>query len=335
MDTPSDPYCRTEIRDGMRITWHQPIADGRRPRAARRRLPPRRRERPLPGDPDLRHLRQGSRLPGRLSAAVGEDGRRLSRRSSTMSTNKYQNWETTDPELLGAARLRGRARGFARRGLVARLHGSRAARARSTTSTSASSGRARSRGATARSACSASRTTRATSGASRACIRRISRRSSRGKARTTATATPATTAASCASSRSAGPSTRSRNIQYGRGEHAQKNPEHRRIGRGPGHALRRGAGEEPRGCVRGAEEASARRRVAPLAHGGPLARARRRCSPARTGAGRAYIRAATSTATPRRPTTRRSGSRPTATRTGRSSPAATASRSRSASSTTS
>jgi len=25
MDTPSDPYCRTEVRDGMRITWHQPI----------------------------------------------------------------------------------------------------------------------------------------------------------------------------------------------------------------------------------------------------------------------------------------------------------------------
>ena len=25
MSTASDPYSRTEIRDGMRITWHQPI----------------------------------------------------------------------------------------------------------------------------------------------------------------------------------------------------------------------------------------------------------------------------------------------------------------------
>ena len=26
MNKPSDPHIRTEIRDGMRITWHQPIA---------------------------------------------------------------------------------------------------------------------------------------------------------------------------------------------------------------------------------------------------------------------------------------------------------------------
>ena len=109
------------------------------------------------------------------------------------------------------------------------------------------------------------------------------------------------------------------------GRAREEESEHRRIGRGAGHALRRGDGEEPRGRVRGAEEAPVRRRVAPLAHGGSLARARRRSSPARTGAGRAYIRAATSTATPRRPTTRRSGSKPTATRTGRSSRATTAS----------
>ena len=25
MNTASDPYMRTEISDGMRITWHQPI----------------------------------------------------------------------------------------------------------------------------------------------------------------------------------------------------------------------------------------------------------------------------------------------------------------------
>jgi len=25
MNTAADPYERTEVRDGMRITWHQPI----------------------------------------------------------------------------------------------------------------------------------------------------------------------------------------------------------------------------------------------------------------------------------------------------------------------
>ena len=38
----SDPYTRTEVRDGMRITWHQPIAMDDGLVAARRRVPARR-----------------------------------------------------------------------------------------------------------------------------------------------------------------------------------------------------------------------------------------------------------------------------------------------------
>ena len=36
------------------------------------------------------------------------------------------------------------------------------------------------------------------------------------------------------------------NIQYGMGERARKNPNHRRVGGRPGHAVRGGAGQEPR-----------------------------------------------------------------------------------------
>ena len=36
------------------------------------------------------------------------------------------------------------------------------------------------------------------------------------------------------------------NIQYGCGARAQEESQHRRVGRGPGDAVRRGAGEEPR-----------------------------------------------------------------------------------------
>ena len=39
------------------------------------------------------------------------------------------------------------------------------------------------------------------------------------------------------------------NVQYGRGDKAKKNPQHRRIRRGPGHAVRRGTGEKPRQSV--------------------------------------------------------------------------------------
>jgi hypothetical protein len=31
MSQVSDPYARTEDRDGMRITWQQPIPDGKYP----------------------------------------------------------------------------------------------------------------------------------------------------------------------------------------------------------------------------------------------------------------------------------------------------------------
>src|SRR5438034_10476973 len=55
------------------------------------------------------------------------------------------------------------------------------------------------------------------------------------------------------------------------GRAREEEPEHRRVGGGTRHALRRRAGQEPRRRLRGAQEASARRRVAPLALGLSLA----------------------------------------------------------------
>ncbi len=65
---------RSETRDGMRIDWDVPIAmdDGLDP--ARRRVPAHRR-RPLSGHLELRPLRQGACLPGRLSERLAAHGR--------------------------------------------------------------------------------------------------------------------------------------------------------------------------------------------------------------------------------------------------------------------
>ena len=115
----------------------------------------------------------------------------------------------------------------------------------------------------------------------------------------------------------------------------RKNPEHRRVGRRARHALRRGAGEEPRRRLRGAEAAPVRRRVAPRALGRPLHRSTvPLLTCANWGGQGIHPRGNFNgfTETPRRS---RSGSRCTATRTGRCSRPATASRCRSASSTTS
>ena len=54
------------------------------------------------------------------------------------------------------------------------------------------------------------------------------------------------------------------------GRTGQEKSQHRRIGRGAGHAFRRGTGEEPRRRLRRTEEASVRRRLAPLALGRSL-----------------------------------------------------------------
>ena len=74
MNDAPEVKARTEIRDGMRITWHQPIAVDDGTRAPRRRLPPD-RGRPLPGDPHLRHLRARA---SRTRTAIRCSGRRWS-----------------------------------------------------------------------------------------------------------------------------------------------------------------------------------------------------------------------------------------------------------------
>jgi predicted acyl esterase len=96
MNTPPDPYARTEVRHGMRITWHQPITmdDGLVLRA------------------DVYRTIADVRCPVILTYGIYAKG--LSYQEGyplqwekmvadypeilTGSTNKYQNWETTDPE---------------------------------------------------------------------------------------------------------------------------------------------------------------------------------------------------------------------------------------------
>ena len=97
MNNPSDPYCRTEVRDGMRITWHQPLAvdDGLVLRA------------------DVyRPVEEGVRVPVILNYGIYakglayQDGYPLQWEKMIAdypeivqsSTGRYQNWETTDPE---------------------------------------------------------------------------------------------------------------------------------------------------------------------------------------------------------------------------------------------
>jgi predicted acyl esterase len=96
MNTAQDPYMRTEIRDGMRITWHQPITvdDGLVLRADVYR--------PIEDTPCPVILTYGIYGKG----LAYQDGYPLQWEKMvadypeilTMSSNKYQNWETTDPE---------------------------------------------------------------------------------------------------------------------------------------------------------------------------------------------------------------------------------------------
>jgi predicted acyl esterase len=96
MNTASDPYMRTEISDGMRITWHQPIEvdDGLVLRADVYR--------PVEDTPCPVILTYGiygkglayqDGYPLQWEKMVGDHPEILK-----MSSNKYQNWETTDPE---------------------------------------------------------------------------------------------------------------------------------------------------------------------------------------------------------------------------------------------
>ena len=107
------------------------------------------------------------------------------------------------------------------------------------------------------------------------------------------------------------------------GREGPQEPQHRRVGGRTHHPLRRGAGRQPGQRVRGAQAASPRRRVAPRSARPISPRSRSPFFPAPTGAGRGSIRGATSTGSSRRPPSR-SGSKPTAIPTGRSSPAPTA-----------
>ena len=93
--------------------------DGRRRRAARRRLPPG-QGRQIPGHHQLRALRQMAALPGRLSRPVAEAGKKLPPLSRAL-VEPLPELGTRRPGNLGAGRLRLRARGFARRGPLARL----------------------------------------------------------------------------------------------------------------------------------------------------------------------------------------------------------------------
>ncbi len=92
----ADPHCRTEVRDGMRITWHQPlemddgivlradvyrpIADGRYPVI-------------LTYGVYAKGLAFQEGYPLQWEKMVTDHPEILEG-----STNKYQNWETTDPE---------------------------------------------------------------------------------------------------------------------------------------------------------------------------------------------------------------------------------------------
>ena len=87
---------RSEVRDGMRIDWDVPGPDAGRHGAEGRRVPARGRG-PVPGDHDARPVRQGPGLPVRfagmwkpLSAKYPD--------AVAGSSNRYQNWETADPE---------------------------------------------------------------------------------------------------------------------------------------------------------------------------------------------------------------------------------------------
>ena len=96
MSTAADPHMRSEIRDGMQVTWHQPITmkDGVAMRSDIYR--------PLGDAPCpvimtygiyAKGLSYQEGYPMQWAKMVGDHPEIL-----TMSSNKYQNWETTDPE---------------------------------------------------------------------------------------------------------------------------------------------------------------------------------------------------------------------------------------------
>src|SRR5688572_24158648 len=98
MNTTPDPYARTEIRDGMRITWHQPIPmdDGLVVRADVYRPIDESVQCPVILTYGIygKGVAYQEGYPKQWQKMVGDHPEILE-----MSSNKYQNWETTDPEL--------------------------------------------------------------------------------------------------------------------------------------------------------------------------------------------------------------------------------------------
>ena len=213
---------RTEVRDGMRITWHQPIPmdDGIVLRADVYR----------PIDDGTYPViltygiyAKGLLLPGRLSSAVAEDGRGSS-----------GDPRGVDEQVSGVGSHRSRAvgpprvccdpGGFTGRRLVSGVSWIFNVPRRTTTFTSASSGQGLSPGATARSGCSGSPTTPSTSGGSQQKTLRTWPQSSPGRASTTSTVTPPITAGSCNEFMKRWAPIQALIVQYGLGERAKKNP---------------------------------------------------------------------------------------------------------------
>ena len=197
---------RSEVRDGMRIDWNAPIAmdDGIVLRA------------------DIFRPIADGKYPVIMTYGIYAKGLSFQEGYPMQwekmvtdypeilegSSNKYQNWEVTDPErwvphgyviVRVDSRGAGWSPGFMHPDCPREI----------AISTSASNGRVRSRGAIARWACSASLITPAPSGEWPRSIRHISLRSFLGRAVTIITAIAIIMAASCRSSESAGRSTRS------------------------------------------------------------------------------------------------------------------------------
>ena len=143
----SEVKLRSEVRDGMRIDWDVPIPAWTMASFSGRIFSAPLRMESI-RNPNLRNLRQGSLLPGRLSRCSGRRWSPIIRRSLKARPTSIRTGRS--PIRSGGYRTATCSpRGFARRRLVPGVHGS-CPDGKSTIFTSASNGRVRSRGAMAR-----------------------------------------------------------------------------------------------------------------------------------------------------------------------------------------